>query len=131
VQTAWGVDAEYSRGYYLFRTETIFSSWQIPFAAEPNRRDPLTAFSTFVEGKYKIRPGLYAAARYDYLGFGTISTPTVTTTWDAPVTRIEFGAGYSILRNVLLKGTYQHDRRDGGRLTPVEHLLSTQVVFWF
>ena len=36
-------------------------------------------------------------------------------TWDAPVTRLETGVGYYIRRNLLAKGTYQHNWRDGGR----------------
>ena len=35
-------------------------------------------------------------------------------TWDAPVTRLETGAGYYIRRNLLAKGAYQHNWRDGG-----------------
>ena len=38
-------------------------------------------------------------------------------TWDAPVTRLETGAGYYIRRNLLAKGTYQHNWRDGGPVT--------------
>ncbi|HEY7286625.1 MAG TPA: hypothetical protein VH497_14360 [Vicinamibacterales bacterium] len=130
-QTAWGVDAEYSRNYLLIRTEIIGSAWRIPFADEPTRRDPLDALTGFVEGRYKIKPGLYAAARFDHLGFGTITGATLSGPWDAPVNRIEVGAGYSLFRNLLLKGSYQHDTRDGGRLAPTANLVATQVVFWF
>jgi hypothetical protein len=51
--------------------------------------------------------------------------------WDAPVTRAEIGAGYSVQRNLLLKLSYQHNRRDGGRLAPVAHLTAAQIVYWF
>ncbi len=131
VQNAWGVDAEYSRDYFLIRSEVIGSAWRVPFASEPARHDPLDSMSAFVEGRYKIKPGLYAAARFDHLGFGTITGATTSGSWDAPVTRIEVGAGYSLFRNLLLKGAYQHDTRDGGRLTPSANLVATQVVFWF
>jgi hypothetical protein len=130
-QTAWGIDAEYSRNYVLIRSEAIFSNWRIPFANEPLRRDPLDSMSAFVEGRYKISPGLYAAARFDHLGFSTITGVNNRSPWDAPVTRLEFGGGYSIVRNLLLKIAYQYNTRDGGRLTSREHLAATQVVFWF
>ena len=35
--------------------------------------------------------------------------------WDAPVTRVEVGGGYSLQRNLLLKLSFQRNTRDGGR----------------
>jgi hypothetical protein len=130
-QTAWGADVEYSRDYFVVRGETIFSRWRIPFARQPAFHDPLDAMSAFVEGRYKIQPGLYAAARVDHLGFSSIAGTLGTLSWDAPVTRVEVGAGYSIVRNLLLKGAYQHNTRNGGRLVAVEQIVAAQVVFWF
>jgi hypothetical protein len=129
-QTAWGADVEYSRGYYLVRAETIVSRWTIPAVRAPFFRDPLVAISTSVEGRYKIRPGLYAAARADHLGFSEVTGSSVRNTWDANVTRVELGGGYSIQRNLLLKLSYQHDRRDTTRV-PSLNLGAAQLVFWF
>ena len=136
MQTAWGGDAEYSRDHYLLRAETIFSRWQVPVPAAPPGQvavqSPLDALSLSVEGRYTLRPGLYAAARYDHLGFSDVTSTTGTLPWDAPVTRTEIGGGYSIQRNLLLKGSFQHNRRDGGQfLPPVANMLATQLVFWF
>jgi hypothetical protein len=130
-QTAWGGDVEYSRDYIVLRAETIVSAWRLPFADQPSVRDPLMAMSGYVEGRYKINPALYAAARVDHLGFGTVTGSQGPTPWDAPVTRIEVGGGYSLLRNLLLKASYQHDARDGGRLATQANLVATQVVLWF
>ena len=109
-QTAWGGDAEYSRDHYLVRFETIVSRWRLPMALPPpNQRaleTPLSAVSTSVEGRYKLRPDFYVAARFDHLGFSELTGTTGTLPWDAPVTRIEVGGGYSIQRNLLLKGSY-------------------------
>ena len=44
--------------------------------------------------------------------------------------RIEAGTGYSLRRNVTLKGSYQYNRRDGGHVTAA-HLGAAQVVVWF
>jgi hypothetical protein len=129
-QTAWGADAEYSRSYYLVRVETVVSDWRLPLVSAPTIELPLRAASTLVEGRYKIRPGLYAAARFDHLGFSTIKGTTRTTEWDAPVTRYEIGGGYSLLRNLLLKGSFQHNTRPAGRTTSL-NLGATQLVFWF
>jgi hypothetical protein len=130
-QTAWGADAEYSRGYYLIRFEAIVSAWQLPVVRQPAIDMSLRAVSTSVEGRYKIMPGLYAAARVDHLGFSDITGSLDTEPWDVPVTRIEIGTGYSIQRNLLLKVSYQHDSRDGGPLQRFERLGAAQLVFWF
>jgi hypothetical protein len=130
-QTAWGADLEYSHAYYLIRFETIVSAWRLPVVRQPVIDMSLSAVSTSVEGRYKIMPGLYAAARVDHLGFSDIAGSLVTESWDVPVTRVEIGAGYSIQRNLLLKLSYQHDNRDGGPLERVGKLGAAQLVFWF
>src|SRR5262249_19305649 len=71
-QTAWGADLEYSRGYYVLRYEGIVSDWQLPIVRTPELTLPLRSVSTMIEGRYKILPGLYAAARFDHLGFSDI-----------------------------------------------------------
>ena len=134
-QTAWGTDLEYSRDHYIARVETIFSRWRMPAASPPLPQlavqTPLDAMSTSVEGRYKVRPDLYLAARYDRLGFSDETGVAGTLPWDAPVTRIELGAGYSVQRNLLLKGSYQHDSRDGGVLLRIANMFAAQLVFWF
>ena len=130
-QTAWGGDVEYSHAYYLVRVEAIVSAWRLPMVKAPVISEPLRAASTSIEGRYKIVPGLYAAARVDHLGFSDVAGSTSTAPWDAPVTRVEIGTGYSIQRNLLLKISYQHNTRDGGVLRRAEHLGAGQLVFWF
>ena len=129
-QTAWGGDVEYSRDYYLVRFETILSDWNMPIVRSPAIELPLRAVATSIEGRYKIVPGLYAAARADHLGFSEIRGSVTRNTWEAPVTRIEVGGGYSIQRNLLLKLTYQRNTRDGGRIR-TENLGAAQLLFWF
>ena len=135
-QTAWGADAEYSRAYYLLRFETIVSAWNLPVPATPARQLPITdalsALSMSIEGRYKLRPGVYAAARYDRLTFSDVTGVTAgTLPWDAPVTRIEIGGGYAIQRNLMLKLSVQHNTRDGGVLERTATLGAAQLVFWF
>jgi hypothetical protein len=129
-QTAFGADLEYSRGYYLVRGETIWSEWRLPEAGAPVLDEPLRALSTYVEGRYKVRPGFYIAARLDHLGFSDVTGSAGRQSWDAPVTRVEVGGGYSIQRNLLLKLSCQRNTRDGGRVTDAT-LLSAQIVYWF
>jgi hypothetical protein len=129
-QTAWGGDVEYSREYYLVRFETILSSWRIPAVQAPFIDVPLRATGTYLEGRYKIRPRVYAAARLDHLGFNEITGTSIRETWDAPVTRVEVGGGYSLQRNLIFKLSYQHDTRDTAHV-PVSNLTAAQIVFWF
>jgi hypothetical protein len=124
-QTAWGADIEYSRGYYVIRVESVLSRWRLPIL-----ETHLRSLATSVEGRYKLRPGFYVAARFDRLGFSEIAGSSGPETWDAPVTRTEVGGGYSIQRNLLLKVAGQFDRRDGGR-TRRARMLAGQLVFWF
>ena len=130
-QSAWGADVEYSRDHYVVRAEFVASDWRIPLAKQPAWHEALMAYSTSIEGKYTIQPGLYAAARFDRLAFNEITGTEGTVPWDAPVTRIEVGTGYYVARNLIVKVSYQHNTRDGGRLLQSAHQIASQVVFWF
>jgi len=136
-QTAWGGDIEYSHGYYLVRAETIVSAWRLPPAAPPPLQAPiegsLTALSTSVEGRYKLRPRLYVAARFDRLMFSDLTGEDgISQPWDAPVRRIEVGGGYSLQRNFVLKLSYQYNTRDGGLFLPQKAKFgAAQLVYWF
>ncbi|MQA30534.1 MAG: hypothetical protein GEU82_11985 [Luteitalea sp.] len=129
-QTAVGGDLEYSRDYYLLRMEAIVSDWTLPLADTPVIELPLRAVALSVEGRYKLRPALYVAGRFDHLAFSTVRGTNEVAAWDAPVSRTEVGIGYAIQRNLQLKLAVQHNRRDGGRV----HRLSigaAQLLFWF
>ena len=129
-QTAWGGDAEYSSGHYIVRFETILSDWQLPVAAAPDGRLPLRALSLSLEGRYKLTPRIFTAARFGHLGFSEIDGSTHRDSWDAPVTRVEVGGGYAIQRNLTLKVSFQHNERSAGRVTRL-NTVSSQIVFWF
>jgi hypothetical protein len=128
LQHAFGFDAEYSRGYWLVRAEGVWSGWDVPAAGEPWLEEPLRASAVSVEGRYKLWPGLYAAARVDHLGFSRL--PGTSITWDADVTRLEAGAGYNVHRHVLVKAMYQRNRRDDGRQRPLD-VFAGQLLVWF
>ncbi len=123
-QQALGADAEYSRDHWMVRGELIWNRWQVPTLTRP-----LDATSAFAEGRYKISPGVFVASRIDRLSFSDLTGSFGTQTWDAPVTRLETGVGYYIRRNLLAKGAYQHNWRNGGRITS-RGLFAAQVHFW-
>ena len=130
VQTAVGGDAEFSAGRILIRGEVIRSSWTIPEMSAPLVNRPLVATSMLLEGRYKIAPGAYLAARGDRLDFSRITGSRGLAPWDADLWRVELGGGYSITRNVLAKGAWQRNHRDGGRVL-ADTMLSAQVLYWF
>ena len=133
-QDALGVDAEYSRGYWMVRGEAIWNLWHLPPIANPYITDPLRAGSAFVETRYRFTPRYFAGARADVLRFSTISGKRFfggqPTPWDAPVTRVEVGGGVNLQRNLTLRGVVQRDWRDAGRVRDKTY-LSAQISFWF
>jgi hypothetical protein len=130
-QLAMGVDAEYSRGYWLFRSETIWTSWRVPdVGPEPPLHDPLRSWTSFVEATWRVAPRWYLAWRAEHMGFSRTDTASYELVpWDAPVTRGEVGAGYAITRNVRAKIAYQQNWREARRRR--EGIAGVQLLYWF
>jgi hypothetical protein len=129
-QTAFGGDAEFSAGPFLVRGEAIRSAWTLPRYSSLNLTEPLIAISTLIEGRYKIAPGFYVAMRGDRLDFSKVRGERGVAEWDAQTWRFETGLGYSLTRNILLKGAFQRNGRDGGRVHK-DSLVAAQVLYWF
>ena len=129
-QQALGLDLQWSAGYWIVRAEAVWSRWGLPALDETRIEEPLDALGLFAEARYKLRPGLYLAARAEHLGFSELPSAVGLRTWDAPVTRVEAGAGFSPRRHVLLKASWQHNWRDGGTVRQND-LVAGQVVLWF
>ena len=89
-QTAWGVDVEYSADYSR-STRDRRQPLDVAGCAGADDRTALSAIATSAEGRYKIRPGLYLAARFDHLGFSEVEGSTGRRSWEAPVNRWEVG----------------------------------------
>lgn len=123
-QNALGLDAEFSRDHWMVRGELIWNQWQVPTFAPA-----LNATSAFVEGRYKLSPGVFVASRIDRLGFAELTGASGAISWDAPITRLETGTGYYIRRNLLAKAAYQHNWRNGG-LVRSRGLFAVQLHFW-
>lgn len=127
VQQAWGLDMEYGRGHWLARAEGIVNEWRIPLGSATQ---PLRSAVGSVEGRYAFFPGMYAAARLEHLAFGEVTASSVRLPWDAPVTRLEIGGGYSIRRNIVARGSWQWNQRDGGRIRTAS-FGAAQLLYWF
>jgi hypothetical protein len=129
-QQALGLDVEWSAGHLILRGEAIVSRWRLPAVDATRIEDPLDALGAFAEARYKLRPGLYVASRVERLTMAELASGFGPRGWDAPVTRLELGAGWSALRHVLLKASWQHNWRDGGRVRQSD-LVAAQVLLWF
>ena len=108
------------------RAEALWSSWDAP----PGIDGPLRATAYMLEGRYKVSPGVSVAARIDRLGFNRIASADTLLPWDAPVTRLEVGGAYALLRNLTAKVVYQRNRRDNTFGRSLD-LAAIQLVFWF
>ena len=129
-QIAFGGDAEYSAGRLLVRGEAIRSTWAMPAITTLQLTEPLIATSMLVESRVKIVPGLYVAVRGERIDFSWITGVQGPNTWEARTWRIETGAGYSLMRNLQLKASWQRNDRNGGRVRR-DSLVAGQVLYWF
>lgn len=131
-QSTLGADAEYSRGHGIVRAELVWSRWDLPPLTTTSAPSHLSALGAWVEGRYRIAPRWYVAARADRLGFSRLDAPEsgVRLPWDAPVRRLELGAGYSIQRNVVLRVGVQFNERNGNRKER-RTFFATQAAWWF
>lgn len=128
-QEALGLDLQWSAGYWILRAEAVWSRWRLPAIDATRIEDPLDALGGYAEARYKLRPGLFLAGRVERLAFSEIPSAAGLSTWDAPVTRVEAGAGWSPRRHAILKVSWQHNWRDGGRVREND-LVAGQVVLW-
>ena len=129
-QKALGLDLQWSAGYWIARGEAVWSRWTLPALDATQIEDPLDALGAYAEVRRKLRPGLYVAGRGERLAFSEIPSAAGRGSWDAPVTRVELGAGWTPTRHVLLKASWQHNWRDGGRVREND-LVAGQVVLWY
>jgi hypothetical protein len=129
-QEVVGLDLEYGEGHRVVRAEAIWSRWQVPMVARPLLKHPLAAWSVFVEGRQRLRPGLTVAARAERMGFSEVKGTLAQEGWDAPVTRLEVGLAYAVRRQLIAKAGYQYNWRDAGWRREIG-LVIGQLVVWF
>jgi hypothetical protein len=126
VQRGFGLDAEYSVGRFIGRGEVMWSEWTLP---RPFSAGALAATAAYGEARYRVLPGIHIAGRVEHLDFSEI-TGSRRDNWDAPVKRFEAGAGWQVLRNVMVKASWQRNLREAGRIRR-ETLGAAQFVYWF
>jgi hypothetical protein len=132
-QRAVGADVEYSRDHWIARGEMIWTRWEFPSPLAPSPSRAVSAAAAWVEGRYRMTPRVFLAARADRLGFselrGTLIQPDGAE-WDAPVRRLEGGIGYYVQRNLVLRATVQGNWRDAGHVRQRTYVAG-QLAYWF
>ena len=127
-ETVLGADAEFSRDYWLVRGEVVHSRRDVRTYGVSGR-EPLAVTGIDAEARYRVAPGLYVAGRVGRLWFGDANGGTAP--WDADVSRVEGGLGWSPSRPVLVKLSYQYNRRPGGASRETLHRAALQALVWF
>jgi class 3 adenylate cyclase len=108
VQELWGFEAAFARGPVELRGEVIHDTWEVPNVAEEVRD-----LSYYAEGKVKLSPGLFVAARYGGIRFNRIGDgagPDVR--WDYPADRVQVAAGYRLSRTTEVRAEYMLNATD-------------------
>lgn len=104
-----GLDLEYSIDHFIFFAEVYWSDWDAPTIS-----GDLSAVGYYIEARYKIRPGLFVAARWNQMLFDEIPDGTGgDETWDRNSWRIELGVGYFLYVNLLAKAQVEFNETRG------------------
>ena len=129
-----GLAIDYGIRHLSLTSEIAFGAWDSPNIVDASgSAQDLDVIGFYTEAKYKLRPGLYAAARYSGLRYGDIDEGTGSghsRSWDDDVERIEFGLGYQASDALIYKLVAQLN--DSGRpAASSEHILAAQLTVVF
>jgi hypothetical protein len=128
-QTIVGTDVEYGWGPWLVRGEALRSTFRLPLPAP--RGDVLTAWSGFLEARYRFHPRWQTAVRLERLGFGRIAPAAgPARTWDAAVDALETVVSYRVTRQIDVRAGWVQHWRDGGRVRR-EGRPAVELLYWF
>lgn len=132
-QTIVAADVEAGHGPWLIRAEWLRAGFALPLAQTAPDGVDLTAWSGFIETRYRPHPRWQLGTRVDRLAFGRAwpnAADTPTTTWDASVARVEATLGFRVTRTFEVRGGWQHNWRDGGRIE-TRGVPVLAALYWF
>ena len=92
-----GIGLILSKGYFEIFSESFWTAWDHPYYKE------LSAWSSYVDFKYKFATQWYAAIRFEVMRFSDLEFQNFNDAWDYPLNRYEFVIGYHFDRDVLIK----------------------------
>jgi len=108
-QSTYGVDAQFSRGYFELNGDFARSTYEVPGIVRSAR-----GLAYFVEPKYTWSPRFFTALRFERNDYPYIMAvaPGVFIDPNANLYDVEAGAGYRLGPGALLKIAYRRDRWD-------------------
>ncbi|MCC7032040.1 MAG: hypothetical protein IT179_04305 [Acidobacteria bacterium] len=101
-QTTIGQDISYAHGHLQLWSEVFWSQFDV------QRVGQVQTSSYYVEGKYKLTPQLFVAARWGQQFFSDVSGAP----WDGPASRAEVAVGYRFSRRLQVKAQYGRTSED-------------------
>ena len=105
LQEIVGLAVEFEHRHLAVVGELAANRWESPHIVDGvGRAQDLDVNGFYLEGRYKLSPGLQAAARYSGLRFGDIDDGTGSgrrVGWDRDADRFEVGLGYWLTDGVL------------------------------
>jgi hypothetical protein len=130
-QSLIGVDAEFGRSGWLVRTEWMRTVFEIPIVLDADPAVRLSAWAAFAEGRYRLHPRWQVGGRIERLTFGRVRDINgVMRQWDGPVDRVEGTVGFRASRHIELRGGWQYNWRDAGRVAERGY-PTCGLLYWF
>jgi hypothetical protein len=124
-QYTLGYDVSYAWHSWQLWGEVFFTRFEVPNVGNAD----LVGY--YVEAKYKITAGLFAAARWNQELYGTVSDGLGgRETWGNDMYRIDVALGYRFTRHLQSKIQYSFGHRDSS-LQQGEQLVAAQVTLRF
>lgn len=121
MQSAVGMDLRWAHRDLIISGEVILSEFETPAAGD------LRTASCFIQGRWKVSPGFWLAARFGQM---VANDANGDVPWQPDVQRAEIGAGWRITQNLLLKTGYSYTHTDGDSEAG-NHLLGTGLGWRF
>ena len=106
-QAVYGIDAQFSRGYFELNADVARSSYEVPGVARSVR-----GLAYFIEPKYTWSPRFFTALRLERNDYPFVMplAPGVWLGTTADFYDVEAGAGYRLGPGAILKIAYRRDR---------------------
>ncbi len=124
-QFTLGYDLSYARHRWQWWGEVFLNRFEVPNVGNAD----LVAY--YIEAKYKITTGLFAAARWNQELFGTINNGLGgEEPWGNDMYRIDLALGYRFTRHLQTKLQYSFGHRNAS-LQQGEQLVAAQVTVRF
>jgi hypothetical protein len=123
-QTTWGLDARYERHHWQIWAEVIGSRFAVPNVGD------LESLSYYVEMKYRLGAGWFAAVRWGQQFFDDAETASNPVGWDRDLWRTDFAAGWRITPHAQIKAQYSFGDSEG-HSPQGQHLGAVQFTLRF